>query len=77
VKPFIFSQEWNTRIARKPETCSIVGLSSSSIDNRLKEGGRWHDPRFPKPIRLGTGQRCAIGWRVDELLAYLEGQRQS
>lgn len=72
----IFSPERNGRIAREPEACSIVGLSSSTIRNRLEEGGRWHDANFPKPIRLGTGPRCAIGWRVEELLAYLDGQRQ-
>ncbi|OOG38526.1 AlpA family phage regulatory protein [Rhodanobacter sp. C05] len=68
----IFSQERNTRIARMPEACSIVGLSPSTIRNRMKEGGRWYDPKFPKPKPLGAGRRCAIGWRVDELLAYLD-----
>lgn len=65
------------RIARMPEACTILGLSPSSIRNRLKVGGRWEDPAFPKPIRLGSGRRCAIGWRVDSLLAYLDGQRRA
>lgn len=77
----VFAKDRNDRIARMPETSSIVGLSPSSIRNRLEKGGQWHDPNFPKPIRLGTGtctgRRCAIGWRVDELLAYLDGKRQS
>lgn len=68
----LFKEGQKTRIARLPETCMIVGLSPSSIRNRIKEGGRFSDPKFPKPVRLGAGPRCAIGWRVDELLAYLE-----
>lgn len=64
----------NTRIARFPETCATLGLSPSTIRNRLKEGGPWSDPNFPKPIPLGIGRRCAIGWRVDELQAYLDLQ---
>jgi predicted DNA-binding transcriptional regulator AlpA len=71
----LFQQGQNNRIARLPETCTIVGLSPSSVRNRIKKGGRWSDENFPKPVRLGTGKRCAIGWRVDELLAYLERQR--
>lgn len=77
MKPSFISPEPTRRIARMAETCRVVGLSPSSVRNRLQKGGRWHDPNFPKPIRLGSGQRCAVGWRVDELLAYLEGQRQS
>ena len=68
-------QERNTRIARMPEACHIVGLSESTIRNRIKVNGRWHDPNFPKPQPLGNGPRCAIGWRVDELQAYIAGKR--
>lgn len=71
----LFRTDQNNRIARLPETCTIVGLSPSSIRNRIKKGGPWYDPNFPKPIRLGTGQRCAIGWHVGQLLAYLDKQR--
>ena len=70
----LFTQRQDMRIARLPEACLIVGLSQSSIHNRIKEGGRWYDKDFPKPIRLGSGKRCAIGWRVDQLLAYLDRQ---
>jgi predicted DNA-binding transcriptional regulator AlpA len=73
-KIITFSKYENDRIARLPETCLIVGLSDSTIRNRLKKGGRWHDPKFPQPKRLGTGRRCAIGWLVSELLAYVEAQ---
>jgi predicted DNA-binding transcriptional regulator AlpA len=69
-----FPQCGNNRIARKPEACLIVGLSASTIQNRLKIGGRWYDPKFPRPRKLGTGRRCAIGWLVSELLAYVEAQ---
>jgi prophage regulatory protein len=68
-----YAQTKSNRIARLPEACAIIGLSPSTVRNRLKQGGRWFDPRFPTPIRLGTGRRCAIGWRVDELMAYISG----
>lgn len=69
------AQERDTRIARVPETCYILGVSHSTVRNRLKKNGRWYDPNFPKPLRLGSGPRCAIGWRVDELQAYIAGKR--
>jgi predicted DNA-binding transcriptional regulator AlpA len=69
-----FPQNENNRIARLPEACRILGLSPSTIRNRIKLGGRWYDAKFPQPKRLGTGRRCAIGWLVHELLAYVEGQ---
>jgi predicted DNA-binding transcriptional regulator AlpA len=68
-----FPQSGDNRIARLPEACRILGLSPSTIRNRLQEGGRWQDVRFPKPIRLGSGRRCAMGWFVNDLLAYLMG----
>jgi prophage regulatory protein len=74
IKLHAFPQNENNRIARLPETCRIVGLSESSVRNRINPSGRWYDPNFPKPKRLGTGRRCAIGWLVAELLAYVQGQ---
>jgi predicted DNA-binding transcriptional regulator AlpA len=71
----LFAQGNNNRIARLPEACLILGLSPSSIRNRLAEGGRWADKDFPKPVRLGAGRRCAIGWPIGELLAYVELKR--
>jgi predicted DNA-binding transcriptional regulator AlpA len=73
-KIITFSKYENDRIARRPEARLILGVSDSTIWNRLKKGGRWHDPKFPQPKRLGTGRRCAIGWLVSELLAYIEAQ---
>lgn len=54
-----------------------LGISESTIDNRLDPSGRWHDPKFPKPIDLGIGGSCksAPRWlehRVDEWLDTLE-----
>jgi predicted DNA-binding transcriptional regulator AlpA len=69
-----FSKYEIDRIARRPEARLILGVSDSTIWNRLKKGGRWYDPKFPQPKRLGTGRRCAIGWLVSELLAYIEAQ---
>ena len=63
------------RIARLRETCNILGVSPSTVRNRYKKGGPWYDPDFPEPLRLGVGPRCAIGWRVDHLLMYLELRR--
>lgn len=63
------------RVTRMGDAAIKLGLSTSSIYNRLKEGGRWYDPNFPKPIRLGAGKRGAIGFFDDELDAWLESKR--
>ncbi|KQZ72417.1 hypothetical protein ASD55_11720 [Rhodanobacter sp. Root561] len=61
-----------------PEACSILGLSESTIRNRYKESGRWYDPSFPKPKRLGSmGRRSAIGWNAQDLYNWRDSRPEA
>ena len=52
------------RILRMPEVMEITGLSKTTI-NRFRR-----DNRFPTPVKLG---RAAIGWRSEDVQAWLDG----
>lgn len=52
-----------TAILRKKAAADYVGLSESTLDNKLKEG------TFPRPMKLG---KRAIGWRETTLRDWLD-----
>lgn len=57
------------RILRMAELTTLLGISRSSIYEKLNPKSRYYDADFPKPIRLGT---ASVGWRstsVDEWIA--------
>ena len=57
------------RILRMRELTKIVGLSRSTIYEKLNPESRYYDETFPKPVRLGA---ASVGWRstsVDEWIA--------
>lgn len=57
------------RILRMAELTTLLGISRSSIYEKLNPKSRYCDADFPKPIRLGA---ASVGWRstsVDEWIA--------
>ncbi|EKS5987656.1 helix-turn-helix transcriptional regulator [Salmonella enterica subsp. enterica serovar Sandiego] len=57
------------RILRMRELTRTVGLSRSTIYEKLNPKSRYYDETFPKPVRLGAS---SVGWRstsVDEWIA--------
>lgn len=59
-------------LIRRRELERRIGLSRSSIYDRLDPQSPRYDPLFPRPISLGGGH--AVGWiesEVDEYLAHL------
>jgi prophage regulatory protein len=57
------------RILRMVELTALLGISRSSIYEKLNPKSRYYDADFPKPIRLGA---ASVGWRstsVDEWIA--------
>nr|WP_255211644.1 AlpA family phage regulatory protein [Pseudescherichia vulneris] len=51
------------------ELTTLLGISRSSIYEKLNLKSRYYDADFPKPIRLGA---VFVGWRstsVDEWIA--------
>ena len=55
-----------TRIIRRPEVIEMTGLSESSIRRRVREG------EFPSPLRLGGPNSRSVGWREEDIDAWLE-----
>ena len=51
-----------------------IGLSKSSIYERLDSKSMRHDPSFPKPVQLGGGKNSPIGFIDGEIEEWLEKQ---
>jgi prophage regulatory protein len=63
----------DNQIIRLKELCQLLGLSRSTIYERMKEHSKYHDPDFPRNFKLnscGTGR--AVGWRQYEVDAYID-----
>ena len=56
-------------ILRMTELTAILGISRSSIYEKLNPKSRYYDAEFPRPVRLGA---ASVGWRstaIDEWIA--------
>lgn len=49
-----------------------LGLSRSTIYDKINPGSPRYDAIFPKPIRLGNGS--AVGWIENEVEIWLRGR---
>lgn len=56
------------RILRMRELTKIVGLSRSTIYEKLNPESRYYDETFPKPVRLGA---ASVGWRSTSVDAWI------
>ena len=55
----------DNKIHRIKTVCDITGLSKSTVYAKMLNG------EFPRPIKLG---RRAVGWKSDELQAWVSKQ---
>ena len=55
------------RVVRLPEVLEITGLSRTTIWRRERDGS------FPRPIRLGSENTRAIGWREEDIYDWIDG----
>jgi prophage regulatory protein len=58
-------------IERRRSLETRLGLSRSTIYDKINPKSPRYDPTFPKPIRLGGG---AVGWLVHEVDEWLRCQ---
>jgi prophage regulatory protein len=56
-------------IIRRPKLKQTIGLSSSSLYDKLNPKSRDYGPDFPKPIKLC---KRAVGWRASDISVWLE-----
>lgn len=59
------------QIYRMSQVEGAVGVSRSTVYNRLDPTSKHFDARFPQRVRLGNNARC-VGWLRSEIEAYLE-----
>lgn len=60
-QPMLSTLNSGNRIIRIKELTSLIGLSRSTIYDRLNSKSQRFDPTFPKPVKLGSS---AIGWHL-------------
>ena len=56
------------RILRMPELTMILGISRSSIYEKLNPKSRYYDVDFPRPVRLGA---ASVGWQSTAVEAWI------
>lgn len=56
------------RIMRMPELTMVLGISRSSIYEKLNPKSRYYDADFPKPVRLGA---ASVGWQLTSIEAWI------
>ena len=59
------------RIIRIQEVIDVTGLSRTTIWRRVR------DNQFPTPLKLGGLRTRSIGWREQDVEAWLEGLQES
>ncbi|QXW30931.1 AlpA family phage regulatory protein [Aeromonas sanarellii] len=62
------------RIVRMKELSSLLGLSRSTIYDRINPKSRRFDPSFPRPIRLGL---ASVGWSLNDVMAWIAARPQA
>jgi len=55
------------QILRRRQVEQRVGLSCSTIYEKINPKSKQYDPAFPKPIKLGDGKNPPIGWIESEV----------
>lgn len=57
------------RIVRLSEVTMMLGLSRSTIYDKLNTRSRRYDASFPKPLKLG---QSAIGWPLSAISMWID-----
>lgn len=57
------------KVIRLPKLKDLLGLSRSTIYNRISEKSKYYDPSFPKSVKLGSK---AVGWILKDVYFYIE-----
>ena len=52
------------RVLRIRQVTDMLGLSRATVYGKLRVGGRYFDPSFPRPKRLSAK---AVGWLSEDL----------
>lgn len=58
------------QMLRLPEVIKLIGLSRSSIYDRLNRRSKRYDPDFPRPVKLNNASR----WLLSEVEAWIKSK---
>ena len=53
------------RLLRRPQVEAMTAMSCAA---KMDEG------RFPRPVRIGTGPRGAVAWRLSDIQKWIESR---
>lgn len=56
---------------RLKDALQILGISKSTLYDRLNPKSPSHDPDFPRPFKLGMSERSPSVWRRSDVVGYL------
>ncbi|MGY3932854.1 phage transcriptional regulator AlpA [Aeromonas encheleia] len=62
------------RVIRLKELSQLVGLSRSTIYDRMNPQSKRFDPTFPRPISLGL---ASVGWSLSEVMDWIASRPQA
>lgn len=63
-------------LLRLPDLLKALQLSRASVYAKLKLGGKYFDPNFPRPISLSPSGRGGVAWVASEVEAWVQQQIQ-
>jgi prophage regulatory protein len=66
--------ERSARVIRLKELTRLIGLSRSTIYDRMNPKSKRFDPSFPRPIKLGL---ASVGWNLSEVMAWITSRPQA
>lgn len=61
-------------LLRLPELLTALQISRASVYAKMKLGGKYFDPTFPRPITLSPSGRGGVAWLAHEVEAWLQQQ---
>ncbi|MEK6669990.1 MAG: AlpA family phage regulatory protein [Pseudomonadota bacterium] len=61
-------------IVKLKQLTQILKMSRSSIYTKINPQSKYHDPTFPRPLKLGMS---AVGWSHQEVMSWLSAQKGS
>jgi prophage regulatory protein len=59
------------KMLRIKQLAEKIGLSRSTIYERINPKSKKHDPAFPRPVALWEGPKAPVAWIESEVDAWL------
>ena len=64
-------EEMQSLIVRPSDLRAVVGIDRTAAYRKINPNSKFYDPSFPLPVKLGPR---AVGWKLSDLLAWVEAR---